>query len=257
MKIKFIGTSSGKTSLTRFHSSILVSYNTYNLLIDAGDGISRALLSNEISFNSLNGILFTHLHPDHFSGLPALIVQMKMMNRVTPLDIFVHESLKKAIEKSLLKSYLLAERKGFKIVYRNFKDNEPYEVINKLRFIARKNSHLNELEKYRDSYPDLSLYSASFLFEAESRKVVYTSDIGSADDLNLFSEILPDVFITEVTHIQLESIIKKIESLASGRIYLTHYSDDDMQKIDEILAILPDNVKEKIKLARDGYSFEI
>ena len=73
MKIKFVGTSSGKASLNRFHSSLLLSSENYNLLVDAGDGISRALLVNGINFNSINGIIFTHLHPDHFSGLPALI----------------------------------------------------------------------------------------------------------------------------------------------------------------------------------------
>lgn len=257
MKIKFIGTSSGKTSLARFHSSLLISHKSYNLLVDAGDGISRALLSYNISFNSLNGILFTHLHPDHFAGLPALIVQMKMMNRVTPLEIFVHDSLNKTIRRILLESYLLPERKGFKVIYRNFSDNELCEVFNKLNFTAKKNSHLSELEKHRDIYPDLSLYCASFLFESERRKMVYTSDIGSSDDLDLFSEILPDIFISEVTHISVDSIISKQNLLASSNIYLTHYSDDDIKRIDEILAILPENVKGKIKLARDGDSLEI
>ncbi|MCU0415336.1 MAG: MBL fold metallo-hydrolase, partial [Ignavibacteriaceae bacterium] len=81
MKITFIGTSSGKVSLTRFHSSLVISSEKYNLLVDAGDGISRAIISNGINFKKINGVLFTHLHPDHFSGLPALIVQMKMMNK--------------------------------------------------------------------------------------------------------------------------------------------------------------------------------
>ena len=88
MKIKFIGTGSGKTSLNQFHSSLLLISKNYNLLVDAGDGISRALLFNEIEFNIIDGILLTHLHPDHFSGLATLIVQMKMMKRKNSLDIF-------------------------------------------------------------------------------------------------------------------------------------------------------------------------
>jgi len=116
VKITFIGTSSGKVSLTRFHSSLVISSEKFNLLVDAGDGISRALMSSGLRFNSTNGILFTHLHPDHFSGLPALIVQMKMMNRNEPLDIFIHESLKAVVEEFLISSYLLPERMDLKFI---------------------------------------------------------------------------------------------------------------------------------------------
>jgi ribonuclease Z len=188
VKITFIGTSSGKTSLNRFHSSLLFSSDKYNLLVDAGDGISRALMSNEINFETINGILFTHLHPDHFSGLPELIVQLKMMNRNEPLDIFIHESLKVAVEESLLRSYILPDKMGFQIHYRTFKDDERFDVTEKFSFIARKNSHLCNLEKFIDRYPSLSLYSASFVFEVGNKKIFYTSDIGSEEDLLLFRE---------------------------------------------------------------------
>ncbi|MDZ7623513.1 MAG: hypothetical protein U5J96_03575 [Ignavibacteriaceae bacterium] len=49
MKITFLGTSSGKASLNRYHSALLFTSEKYNLLVDAGDGISRALMSNGIT----------------------------------------------------------------------------------------------------------------------------------------------------------------------------------------------------------------
>ena len=72
MVITFIGTGSGEASLKREHSSILISSEKFNLLIDTGDGISKAILKAGIDFNSINGIIFTHLHPDHYSGLAVL-----------------------------------------------------------------------------------------------------------------------------------------------------------------------------------------
>ncbi len=92
-EIKFIGTGSGKISLNRFHSSFLISTEKFNLLVDAGDGISKALLIQKIDFNSIDGILISHLHADHFSGLPSLIAQMKMNNREKDLSIFANENL--------------------------------------------------------------------------------------------------------------------------------------------------------------------
>jgi len=78
LEIKFVGTGSGKTLLKRYHSSFLIKTEAYNLLVDAGDGISRALLNQKVTFDSINGILISHLHPDHYSGLPSLIIQMKL-----------------------------------------------------------------------------------------------------------------------------------------------------------------------------------
>jgi len=257
VKITFIGTSSGKATLNRNHSSLLFSSEKYSLLVDAGDGISRALIANGINFDSINGILFTHLHPDHFSGLPALIVQMKMINRNKPLDVFVHDSLRNVVEEFLLKSYLLPERMGFEILYKTFRDNERTIISESFSFLARMNSHLSNLEKFKNKYPSLSLYSASFLFETEHKKVIYTSDIGSKEDLFLFNDVVPDILISEVTHLSRSIILNNIISLNPGKTYLTHYSDEDIPALGEILATLPAEKREYVKLAEDGLSLEI
>ena len=257
MKITFLGTSSGKVSLKRNHSSILFSSEEYNLLVDAGDGISRAFLSNGININSVNGILLTHLHPDHFSGLPALIVQMKMMNRNQPLEIFIQESLVSAVDDFIIRSYLLSERMGFKIHYKTFNDNELVIIKEKFSFRSRKNSHLSDLAEYQNKYPSLSLYSASFLFEFDGKKIIYTSDIGSEEDLLLFNETTPHIFISEVTHISPLTMLEKIISIAPRITYLTHYADEDIPKLNEILANHSINPKGNIKIAQDGLSFEL
>jgi len=257
VKITFVGTSSGKASLDRFHSSLLLSTEDYNLLVDAGDGISRALLVNGINFNSINGIAFTHLHPDHFSGLPALIVQMKMMNRKEPLDIYVHHSLKNVIEDFLLHSYLLPEKMKLEIRYRTFKDDDNVKISDNFSFLARKNSHLVELEKYKVNHPSISLYSASLLFETERKKIIYTSDISSVEDMFLFKEITSNIFISEATHLQTSILIETLSKIEAGKIYLTHFSDEDFQMISEILATLPNSLRNKIIIAVDSLSFEI
>jgi ribonuclease Z len=257
VKIKYIGTSSAQTTLARFHSSLLLSIDNYNLLVDAGDGISRALLFNKINFNKIDGIILTHLHPDHFSGLPALIVQMKNENRKKPLEIFIHQSLKTIIENILLNSYILPERMKFQILYNLYDYDKILNVSNNFSLLAKRNSHLSKLEKYTTYYPSLQLHSSSLLFTAADKKIVYTSDIGSSQDLFLFQELIPDVFICESNHLELPIIFEELKKIDAVKIFLTHYSDEDLEKINEILATLPKSHKERIQIANDGLSVEI
>jgi len=257
VKIKFIGTSSAQTTLERFHSSLLLSTDNYNLLVDAGDGFSRALLFNKINFNKIDGIILTHLHPDHFSGLPALIVQMKIENRKKPLEVFMHQSLKTIIENALLNSYILPERMNFQITYKTFNYDEQLTLSNNFTLLAKRNSHLSKLEKYTKYHSSIKLHSSSLLFAAADKKIIYTSDIGSNQDLFLFQELISDVFICESNHLELPILFDGIEKIDSGKIYLTHYSDEDLEKINEILTTLPIDRKERVSIAIDGLSIEI
>lgn len=229
MKIHFIGTGSAKTSLNNYHTSILLSSNNYNLLVDTGDGISRALLNSKIEFNSINGILFSHLHADHFSGFTALLVQMKLYNRKNSLTIFVHSELRKAVEDFIHQSYLFYERMDFKIIYDTFKENDNIEVAENLYFISRKNSHLDQYEHY-DKENKLCFYSASFLFQCEGKNIFYTGDVGSEKDLRLFNDHSIDVLISEATHIEFEKLTEFKSNHKSTKVFLIHL-DETMRKL--------------------------
>jgi len=257
VKITFVGTGSGKTSLNQFHSSLLISSESYNLLIDAGDGISRALLFNEINFNTVDGIVITHLHPDHFAGLPSLIVQMKMANRKKHLDIFIHPSFKNVVIDFLLRSYIFPERNKFEIQYKIFNNDELVKIENDFSFIARKNSHLSGLWKYEAIYPTISFYSASLLLQSEDKKIIYTSDIGSVEDIFLFKEFSSDLFISEANHLEPTLLIEAISKIETDKIYLTHFSEDNLKSLSEILASSATEIRSKIIITEDRLSFQI
>ena len=178
LEIIFIGTGSGKTSLKRYFSSFIISNQNYNLLVDAGDGISRALLSQKIRYSDINGILLTHLHPDHYSGLASLIVQMKLTGRNNPLQIFVNENLKGVIEDFLYYSYLFKQKMGFEIMIETFNHDEVFRIEDDLSFTGIQNSHLDKYKEYADERK-LSFVSSSILFEINGKKIFYTGDIGS------------------------------------------------------------------------------
>jgi len=256
MEITFIGTGSGKASLKREHSSILISSKNFNLLVDAGDGISKAFLKAGIDFNSVDGIIFSHLHPDHYTGLAALVVQMKMYNRTVPLTIFVHKELVDVIKNFLIKSYLFPERLGFKINYEPFIIKKSFSINDEIEILADQNSHLVELTKY-ENYSNLSFACLSFLFKVGEMMIHYTGDIGGKDDLYLFKDMKSDIFITETTHITIDEILKAAEKINPSKIILIHITEEDESKLRHDLDHLPEKVKKMVIIATDGLKIKL
>lgn len=250
MKIKFIGTGSGLTSLKRFHSSFLISSSGYNLLVDCGDGISRAILSQNINFNSINAILISHLHADHYSGLPAILTQMKLAGRTNTLTVYVHSSEINFIKDFIFHSYLFKERISFDLIIIPIEDNKEINVVGNFNFTARVNTHLDKYKKY-DSENNLGFVSLSFLFKDEENRAIYSGDIGSEMDLYLFNNKV-DWLIAETSHIKIEKLAEVFEKLNPEKIILTHIGDDTEESIRIYLESVSEQLKSRFLLAFDG-----
>ena len=249
--IVFIGTSSGKTSLKRFHSSLLVKSHSFNLLIDCGDGTSKALLSQGISLELIDGILFSHLHPDHSGGFASLIVQMKQLKRTKKLKIFCHKNLTETLRMFLYQSFVFTERSSFEIEYCEFEHGEKIVLSEDFTFVSKQNSHLDEYVGYRNE-KKTGFACSSFLLMLGGRKVYYSGDIGSNEDLTLFKDQKPEIVITETTHIKWENILDFIEANQPEKVYLTHLSNELRIELRNKIKTLPKILNKKIVLAFDG-----
>ncbi|OGU55200.1 MAG: hypothetical protein A2V66_00595 [Ignavibacteria bacterium RBG_13_36_8] len=225
METIFIGTGSGKTSLSRHHSSFLIKTKNHSLLIDSGDGVSRALLSQGVDARKIDSILLTHYHSDHFSGLPALITQMKLLERESELNIYTHTSLIAPLKIFLHNTYIFPGILKFNINIVGFEFGAVCPIDSQLNFTTRQNSHISN--KHNLIYSDVSFVSGSVLVTTEGKNLFYTSDIGSEDDLYLFREKQIDFFISETTHIPIEKIYQAFIKSGAKSLYLTHIDEKD------------------------------
>jgi ribonuclease Z len=251
MKIKFLGTGSGKTSLHRYHSSFLLTSANNNQLVDCGDGISRAILNQSIDLNSIDSILISHFHADHFSGLPSLITQMKLLSRINDLTIYVHSSEKDFLEDFILHSYLFKERMTFNLKIISFDEEKENFLSDKFIFTSKLNSHLDKYRRY-DQENKLGFASLSFLFKDDENSVIYSGDIGSENDLFIFNQRV-DWFITETTHIKIENLTGIREKLNAGKLILTHIGDDLEEPLNIFYKSLHKNIKSSLIIAFDGF----
>ena len=256
MEIKFIGTGSGETTLKRYHSSFLINTEKYNLLVDAGDGISRALLHQNVTFDSINGILISHLHPDHYSGLPSLIIQMKLTERQEPLDIFCHENHFDYLVKFLSQSYVFEETLGFKLNFKSFEQKKTIDVSEGFSFIANQNSHLKHNE-HLDRNGILSFICNSFLIRVKEKNIFFTGDIGDFSDLFLYEGHKIAIMISEITHVNSEELFESFRRLKPEKLFITHLGEEDEEKVSKLSYQLPSTERRKVIAAFDGLNIKI
>ncbi|TMA14384.1 MAG: MBL fold metallo-hydrolase [Deltaproteobacteria bacterium] len=82
-----LGTSAGRPTLSRGASALAVVTEGAWVLCDCGEGAQIAALRAGLSLSRLDAVLITHLHGDHFNGLPGLLGTLGLEGRQRPLVV--------------------------------------------------------------------------------------------------------------------------------------------------------------------------
>ena len=98
MKALPLGTSSGKPTLKRNVSALALVRPDHWLLFDCGEGTQTQIARAGLSPMRLSAIFITHLHGDHFNGLPGLLSTMGLDRRERGLTVIGPPGLREYLD---------------------------------------------------------------------------------------------------------------------------------------------------------------
>ncbi|HEX7391654.1 MAG TPA: ribonuclease Z [Thermoplasmata archaeon] len=113
MKLVFLGTGGTYPSKFRNVTSVAVQLPGEVVMFDCGEGTQRQLMFSPVSFMKISRIFISHLHADHFLGLPGLIQSMSLNGREEPLHVHGPEGTADDVKSMLDLGYF---KSGFEVI---------------------------------------------------------------------------------------------------------------------------------------------
>jgi len=100
LKLTFLGTSAGKPTKERNVSALALEFDQDNkwYLFDCGEGTQRQIMQSRLHIGKLETIFITHLHGDHYYGLPGLLSTKKLDKALNPLNIYGPRGIRKFLK---------------------------------------------------------------------------------------------------------------------------------------------------------------
>ncbi|MGC9221492.1 MAG: ribonuclease Z, partial [Solirubrobacteraceae bacterium] len=86
LSVFFAGTGGSQPSARRGLPAILIRRGGERILVDCGEGTQRQLLSS-VGLTDLDEVFITHLHADHWLGLPGMLKTFDLRGRDVPLRL--------------------------------------------------------------------------------------------------------------------------------------------------------------------------
>jgi ribonuclease Z len=96
--LSILGTGSATPAMGRNPSAQLLVHHHHHFLIDCGEGTQMQLRRFHLKAARINHIFISHLHGDHYLGLPGFLASLHLQNRTQDLHLYCHEPLKEILE---------------------------------------------------------------------------------------------------------------------------------------------------------------
>ena len=220
-----IGCASGMPHPRLANSSYLLTHGKQQILFDTGEGLSSAVRRLKLDPLRIGTIFISHLHPDHWTGLPLFLQMNFLLKRKERLDIFLPAEAVKGMLKVLNLAYLFPHKLGFEIELHKVTRSLTFEMSG-LTIKPHPNSHLQGHREFlKSARLSNKMESYSYVIQSGESKIVYSADLAGLQDI---VPVLNDtsLLVVDGMHIDLRVLPHAAQELGVKRVLLTHLPED-------------------------------
>ncbi len=230
VRVRFLGSGDAFGSGGRFQACILVETEETRFLIDCGASSLVAMKRFGVDPNSLDAILLSHLHGDHFGGLPFFILDGQFGRRTAPLTIVGPPGTETRVRAAMevLFPGSSETRQRFEVRFVEYPSEGQIDPGG-LRVRAYEVRH------------ESGAPACALRIECGEKVIGYSGD---TDWMPALAEAAADtdLFISEASffdkkvpyHLDYETLASHRPELRCGRLILTHLSADMLARRDEV-----------------------
>lgn len=230
MDLTFLGSGDAFAAGGRFQACLHLAGDDEPLLLDCGATTLVALRRAGIDPGSIGFVALSHLHGDHFGGLPWLILDGQFSRRTRPLEIAGPAGVRERVERTFEALYPGATRvdRAFPTTFAEHSERTPHE-FGPARITAFEVRHSSGAPSY------------ALRVEYAGKVIAYSGDTEWTDTLIDVADGA-DLFVCECNfydlkvpgHLNYVTLAENRPRINCARIVLTHMSSGMLARADDV-----------------------
>jgi len=106
-QVHILGSSAATPTSLRHTTAQVLAYNNKYFLLDCGEGTQMQLRRLKLPMMKIDHIFISHLHGDHYLGLPGLLFSLHLLGRKKDLNVYAPLGMQQIIEVQFTLSQLV------------------------------------------------------------------------------------------------------------------------------------------------------
>jgi ribonuclease BN (tRNA processing enzyme) len=219
--LTFLGSGDAFAGGGRLQACFYLAGGADPLLLDCGATALVALRRADIDPSTIGFVALSHLHGDHFAGLPWLILDGQFANRTRPLQIAGPAGVRERVERTFEALYpgATGAERPFRTTFGEFSERTPYE-LGPARITPIEVRHSSGAPSY------------ALRVEYAGKVIAYSGDTEWTDPLIEVADGA-DLFVCECNfferkgpgHMDYRTLSEKRPQLTCDRLVLTHMNE--------------------------------
>jgi ribonuclease BN (tRNA processing enzyme) len=244
VRVTVLGSGDAFGSGGRLHSAYLVEAPDTTFLLECGPTVLQGLKRAARDPGAVDFVLLSHLHGDHFGGLPFLFLEYRYERaRTRPFAVYGPEDTERRVRAAYAALYEKAagERSGYPLRYE--------------RLVPGRKRTIGGVEVIPFAVPHVSdLVSLGFRLDVAGRSILYSGDSAWTEEFVGRSRGV-DLFLCECStyetrldiHLSYPEIAARAAELGCRRLVLSHLGSEPLRHLGELT----------LECARDGMTLDL